>query len=139
MNNLSFKHLKPTVDSIVSRQKADGSIPWLDGGITDPWTHVENAMAIDIGNYKAEAELAYEWLANTQMEDGSWYTSYQDGKPQDTSKISHNRRYILPQENVALCRCRYRFCSGYERTHRRDLLGTRQLRSYIPYCIDSRL
>jgi hypothetical protein len=94
MRHLSQEYLKPTVDAIVSIQKADGSIPWLDGGITDPWTHVENAMAIDIGNHRTEAERAYEWLANIQLEDGSWYASYKNNQPEDTSKVSHNIAYI---------------------------------------------
>ncbi len=93
-NFLSNKYLSPTVDSILSMQQADGSIPWLQGGITDPWTHVENAMAIDIGNCHTEAERAYDWLAAIQLVDGSWYTSYKDGQPLDTSKISHVISYI---------------------------------------------
>ena len=91
---LSRKYLDPTVNSILSMQQADGSIPWLQGGITDPWTHVENAMAIDIGNYRAEAERAYDWLATIQLEDGSWHASYKDGEPLDTSKLSHVISYI---------------------------------------------
>lgn len=86
--------LVPTVDSIIAMQQASGAIPGLEDGITDPWTHVENAMAIDIGNYHAEAELAYEWLARTQLSDGSWYASYQDGRPLDTSRVSHVISYI---------------------------------------------
>jgi len=91
---LSKEYLDPTVNSIASMQQADGSIPWLQGGITDPWTHVENAMAIDIGNCHAEAERAYDWLAAIQLEDGSWYASYKDGQPLDTSKVSHVISYI---------------------------------------------
>ncbi|MCX6009042.1 MAG: phenyltransferase domain-containing protein [Chloroflexi bacterium] len=91
---ISKKYLDPTVNSIAAMQQADGSIPWLQGGITDPWTHVENAMAIDIGNCHAEAERAYNWLAAIQLEDGSWYASYKDGQPLDTSKLSHVISYI---------------------------------------------
>jgi hypothetical protein len=93
-NFLSGKYLNPTVNSILSTQQADGSIPWLQGGTTDPWTHVENAMAIDIGNHRTEAERAYDWLASIQLEDGSWYASYKDGQPLDTSKLSHVISYI---------------------------------------------
>lgn len=93
-DDFSKKHLDPTVDSIVAMQQADGSIPWLQGGTTDPWTHVENAMAIDIGDCHAEAERAYDWLAAIQLEDGSWYASYKDGQPLDTSKLSHVISYI---------------------------------------------
>jgi hypothetical protein len=91
---LSKEYLDPTVSSIVALQQADGSIPWLQKGITDPWTHVENAIALDIGNFRGEAERAYEWLAAIQLEDGSWYASYKDGQPLDKSKVSHVISYI---------------------------------------------
>jgi hypothetical protein len=91
---LSKDYLNPTVKSITTLQQADGSIPWLHRGIIDPWTHIENAMAIDIGNCHTEAELAYDWLAQIQLNDGSWYASYKDGQPQDTSKVSHMISYI---------------------------------------------
>jgi len=93
-DSLSKKYLDPTVNSIVGMQQSDGSIPWLQGGITDPWTHVESAMAVDIGNYHTEAERAYDWLAKIQLEDGSWYASYKDGQPLDTSKVSHVISYL---------------------------------------------
>lgn len=91
---ISKEYFDPTVKSIVTLQQADGSIPWLQQGIIDPWTHIENAMAIDIGNYHAEAELAYDWLAQIQLSDGSWYASYKDGQPLDKSKVSHVISYI---------------------------------------------
>ena len=93
-NLLSKEYLEPTVGSIVAVQQVDGSIPWLQGGITDPWTHVENAMAMDVGNFHSEAQRAYDWLAAIQLADGSWYASYQDGKPLDTSRVSHVISYM---------------------------------------------
>jgi hypothetical protein len=83
-----------TVNSIVALQQADGSIPWLLGGVTDPWTHTENAMAMDIGGFHLEAERAYEWLASMQLGDGSWYASYKGGKAVDASKVSHVVSYV---------------------------------------------
>jgi hypothetical protein len=93
-NCLSREYLGPTVDSIASVQRADGSIPWFQGGITDTWTHVESAMALDVGNFRAEAQRAYEWLSNIQLEDGSWYASYKDGQPLEVHKVSHSVSYI---------------------------------------------
>ena len=93
-NYLSKEYLNPTVGSIVDVQQADGSIPWFQGGITDTWTHVENAMALDVGNFHGEAWRAYEWLSEIQLEDGSWYASYIDGKPLETYKVSHSVSYI---------------------------------------------
>ncbi|MCJ7514501.1 MAG: phenyltransferase domain-containing protein [Dehalococcoidia bacterium] len=93
-SSLSREYLKPTVDSIVAVQRADGSIPWSQGGITDPWTHVENAMALDVGNFHNEAEHAYNWLSEIQLSDGSWYASYKDGQPLEIHKVSHSVSYI---------------------------------------------
>src|SRR4030043_1006492 len=93
-NYLSKEYLNPTGGSIVDVQQADGSIPGLQGGITDPWTHVENAMALDVGNFHGEAQRAYEWLSEIQLDDGSWYASYIDGKPLETYKVSHSVSYI---------------------------------------------
>jgi hypothetical protein len=93
-NYLSEEYLNPTVGSIVEVQQADGSIPWLQGGITDPWTHVESAMALDVGNFHGEAQRAYEWLSKIQLEDGSWYASYKDGQPLEIHKVSHSISYI---------------------------------------------
>ena len=93
-NCLSREYLKPTIGSIVDVQQADGSIPWFRGGIADTWTHVENAMALDVGNFHAEAQRAYEWLSNIQLEDGSWYASYKDGQPLELYKVSHSVSYI---------------------------------------------
>jgi len=93
-NCLSREYLQPTVGSIVTVQQPDGAIPWLPGGIIDPWTHVENAMALDVGKFHLEAEHAYNWLSENQMPDGSWFATYQDGKPLDISKVSHGISYI---------------------------------------------
>jgi len=45
-----------TVDAIASVQQADGNIPWVPGGHTDPWNLVEAAIALDVGGRFAEAE-----------------------------------------------------------------------------------
>ena len=43
---------------IASVQLPNGGIPWFDGGIVDPWDHVEAAMGLTIGGRVAEAEAA---------------------------------------------------------------------------------
>jgi len=80
--------------SIAQVQRDTGEIPWYTGGKTDPWDHVESAIGLSIGGYFEEARMAFEWLASTQMEDGSWYSSYIDGKPQDLTKESNQSSYI---------------------------------------------
>jgi hypothetical protein len=91
---IPWELVKLTTTFIAESQARDGSIPWSENGVLDPWTHVENAMALDIGGYHEEAGKAYAWLAETQLDDGSWYASYQNGQPKDTSRVSHVISYI---------------------------------------------
>ncbi len=62
--------------SIASVQRADGMIPWFPGGHCDPWNHVEATMALTLCGLAAEAEAAFEWLASSQLADGSWFNYY---------------------------------------------------------------
>lgn len=91
---ISDQFLQPTLESIIAIQEKEGSVPDIVGGIVEPWTHVECAMAIDAGRYPDEAKKAYEWLAGKQMSDGSWYATYQYDRPKDTYKVSHAISYI---------------------------------------------
>lgn len=61
-----------TAAAIATVQRRDGSIPHHPDGPTDPWNHVEAAMALDTGRFSREAERAYLWLLCTQRADGSW-------------------------------------------------------------------
>jgi len=79
---------------IAQVQKENGEIPWSEGGKTDPWDHVEAAMGLCISGYTNEARRAYEWLAANQLEDGSWYAAYLDGKPLDKTRDTNISTYI---------------------------------------------
>lgn len=68
---------------IQSVQRPWGEIPWSEGGFTDPWDHVESAMGLAVGGQAEAAQKAYEWLAESQMPDGSWWSQYRDGKKDD--------------------------------------------------------
>ncbi len=81
-------------DLILASQKKSGEIPWCDGEKTDPWDHVESAMGLSISGYLREAEKAFEWMANMQLEDGSWYVSYRDGIPDNTTRDTNMSSYI---------------------------------------------
>jgi len=81
-------------DYIVSQQLPSGAIPWYQGGITDPWDHVECAMALDFSSRLSEASSAYKWLRDIQNPDGSWYFSYLNDKAQDLTKDTNFSTYI---------------------------------------------
>ena len=62
--------------AIASVQRADGMIPWFPGGHCDPWNHVEATMALTLCGLLEEAAAAFDWLAATQLVDGSWFNYY---------------------------------------------------------------
>ncbi len=79
---------------IAGLQKENGEIPWSEGGKTDPWDHVESAMGLGVAGYFKEARSAYEWMAQTQLADGSWWTVYRDGAWEDRTRDSNFSSYI---------------------------------------------
>ena len=81
-------------DSILNLQLSTGEIPWHKGGKTDPWDHVEAAMGLSIAGSMDEAKKAYEWMADFQNDDGSWYSAYKNGEPEDRTKESNMSSYI---------------------------------------------
>ena len=72
-----------TAQSLLQLQRPTGMIPWFDGGHCDPWNHVEAAMALSVCGHFAEAEAAYDWLADVQLGDGSWFNYYLDPSIED--------------------------------------------------------
>ena len=68
----STEQLQATARSIAAVQEPSGAIPWFRGGHTDPWNHVECAMALSAAGLVMEAERAYDWLRRGQRPDGSW-------------------------------------------------------------------
>ncbi|MDO3645957.1 prenyltransferase [Nocardia mangyaensis] len=69
---LSARELRRTAESIAAAQEPDGAIPWFTGGHTDPWDHIESAMALTVAGLWDEARDAYIWSAKSQRDDGSW-------------------------------------------------------------------
>lgn len=72
--------LDATVDSIAAVQEEDGAIPWFAGGHTDPWDHVESAMALSVAGRRTEAERAYDWLVGNRSPEGTWAAAYRRGR-----------------------------------------------------------
>lgn len=73
------------VRRILELQREDGSIPWFDGGVVDPWNHIEAAMGLATAGRRDHAERAYAFLANNQNGDGSWWGQYGSAVPMDES------------------------------------------------------
>ena len=84
-----------TTDFILNVQKPNGEIPWSEGGKTDLWDHVESAMGLTVGGHYKDARKAYLWCAEVQLEDGSWWSYYEENAPQkDAYKDSNMTAYI---------------------------------------------
>ncbi len=79
---------------IAATQKGNGEIPWSRDDKTDPWDHVEAAMGLTIGGQYARARQAYDWMRRMQLEDGSWYSAYKNGQPEDRTRDTNMATYI---------------------------------------------
>lgn len=75
-------------------QRDSGEIPWHEGGKTDPWDLVESAMGLNVGGFNKESRCAFQWMLNNQNQDGSWYSSYIDGNPDDRTRETNMSAYI---------------------------------------------
>ncbi len=93
--SLSYNlNLNAIAHSIIALQKDSGEIPWFKNGKTDPWDVVESAMGLNIAGFFGESELAFNWMLENQNPDGSWYSSYMDGKPDDRTCETNMSSYI---------------------------------------------
>ncbi|MFZ5571873.1 MAG: phenyltransferase domain-containing protein [Thermodesulfobacteriota bacterium] len=79
---------------IAKTQLDNGEIPWFRGDKTDPWDHVESIMGLTIGGYVDQARLGFQWLVNNQLENGGWYSSFKNGKPEDKTVDTNLTAYI---------------------------------------------
>ncbi|TAL22751.1 MAG: prenyltransferase, partial [Frankiales bacterium] len=90
---LTAEQLQQTVDSIAAVQHPTGALPWPDGH-TDPWDHVECAMALTLGGRLAEARAAYAWMRRTQEHDGVWRMKYVGEDVLDASVDTNQCAYV---------------------------------------------
>ena len=91
---LTADQVRETVAKIAEWQLPNGMVPWFPGGHADPWNHIEAAMALALGGYRAEAEKAYEWLADMQREDGSWHQYYLEDRVEQDKHDANVIAYI---------------------------------------------
>jgi hypothetical protein len=83
-----------TALSIAAAQESSGAIPWFEGGHTDPWDHVESAMALTAAGLLEPARAAFDWSRRTQRADGSWPIQFRLGAIEDANSDSNFCAYI---------------------------------------------
>jgi hypothetical protein len=86
--------LQAPASLILATQLESGEIPWCGGQKTDPWDHVEAAMGLASAGCLSAAGRAFDWLAERQLSDGSWYSAYLQGIPQDRTRDANMSSYI---------------------------------------------
>ena len=92
--------LTASADFILQQQHRDGCIPWYRGQFSDPWDHIEAAMGLTIGGHIEAARKAYQWLADCQNLDGSWFSQYGQRSetyhelPDPSLKQTHHAAYL---------------------------------------------
>ncbi len=73
---VSVDDIAATAESIARLQLPSGMIEWYPNGHADPWNHVETAMALATAGRTTEAEHAYQWLIDIQLDNGAWHNYY---------------------------------------------------------------
>ncbi len=91
---LSAQQCLDTAISIARTQEPSGAIPWSVFGHTDPWDHVECAMALTAAGLLEPARAAYAWCCREQRSDGSWPMQVRAGVVEDANSDSNFCAYI---------------------------------------------
>jgi hypothetical protein len=91
---LTAEQVAQTAASIEATQLPSGAIPWFEGGHTDPWDHVQGAMALTAAGRVDAAVRAYEWSRLAQREDGSWAIRYDGDVLTDPNSDSNFCAYL---------------------------------------------
>jgi hypothetical protein len=91
---LSPAQCRQTAMSIAAVQERSGAIPWSQTGHTDPWDHVECAMALTVAGLLEPARAAFEWCKREQRADGSWPIQLRRGVVEDANSDSNFCAYI---------------------------------------------
>ncbi len=90
---LTREQLRRTVAAVAAVQHPTGALPWPDGH-TDPWDHVECAMALTLGGNLGQARAAYAWMRRTQAADGSWCMKYDGERILDADVDTNQCAYV---------------------------------------------
>lgn len=88
--NILNQTLRKTADFIANVQDDSGAIAWFEGGIVDPWDHVEAVMGLTVAGKHREARAGLDWLQRTQTNSGMWYAAYRGLDVADDQRAETN-------------------------------------------------
>lgn len=91
---VSPQQCRQTAAAIAATQEPSGAIPWSPTGHTDPWDHVECAMALTVAGFIEPARSAFEWSRRQQRSDGSWPLQMRAGVVEDANSDTNFCAYI---------------------------------------------
>lgn len=91
---LTPEQCRQTATSIAATQESSGALPWFPGGHTDPWDHVENAMALTVAGLWEPARAGFDWCREQQRPDGSWPIQLRNGIVEDANSDSNFCAYV---------------------------------------------
>ena len=91
--------IRACADRIEFLQRRDGSIPWVEAGVWDPWNHGESAMGLAVAGRAEAVHAALDALEDRQLADGSWEGELGAGIPMDATG-----ERIAPPEKPATAR-----------------------------------
>ena len=94
IQTFSILNIASVAGLILKLQQPSGDIPWHEDGKTDPWDLVESVMGLNMAGYHTEARQALGWLVQHQNPDGSWFSAYKNGSPEDRTREAHMACYM---------------------------------------------
>ncbi len=91
---LTPEQSRQTAGAIADMQEPSGAIPWFPGGHTDPWDHIESAMALSACGLLDQSEVAFDWSRRTQRADGSWPMQFRGSTVENQDSDSNFCAYL---------------------------------------------
>jgi hypothetical protein len=68
--------------------------PWVTIAESSELTIALAAMGLSVGGYLPQARRAFEWMVQNQNEDGSWFSAYMQGAPEDKTRDANMSCYV---------------------------------------------
>ena len=88
------------VEQIRNVQRADGGVPWFEGGVLDAWNHAEAIMGLNLAGAQNAARHGFDYLRDTQLADGSWRGQLGGAVPIDETLQNFSRDSMMTGQYI---------------------------------------